>query len=118
MIQRALLVLAALFVPLAAWAQFRLASPEAGETVHSNQGQVPVVVLGAPPDARFQVLLDGAPYGPVRAMPRFVVEGVERGAHRLEVAWIDHAGREVARTETVEFYMWQASRLFPNRQGE
>lgn len=116
MIRRTIAFLVML-LPLAALAQLRLTSPAPGETVHSNGGQVPVAVVGAPPEARFRVILDGAPHGELRTTPTFTVDGVDRGTHTLAVSAVDEAGREIGRTEAVEFQMWQASRLFPNRRG-
>jgi hypothetical protein len=113
----ALLLAALLLAPLAAQAQLQLVNPAPGETVHSNAGTVPVAVAGAAPKMRFQALLDGAPIGPPSNSASFVVNGVPRGTHRLAVAALDADGAEVARTEEVEFHVWQASRLFPNRSG-
>ena len=84
--------------------------------VHSNSGTVPVIVTGAPPDARFVAVLDGQRQ-PVRGNSAFEIPGVDRGTHTLSVLLVDDGGRVTGSTGVVEFHVWQASRLFPARRG-
>jgi hypothetical protein len=93
-----------------------LLQPAEGQTIHDNAGRVLVRVAGGAPGAAYQAYLDGAPAGPVSLSASFMLTGVERGEHRLQVASVDGEGRPLARTAPVTFHMWQASRLFPNRQ--
>jgi hypothetical protein len=93
-----------------------LIRPTDGETIHDNTGRVAVVVSGGRDAAGFQAYIDGAPAGGIHPAPAFHLEGIERGEHQLSVDAVDRHGRSVAATETITFYMWQASRLFPNRK--
>jgi hypothetical protein len=97
---------------LGAAEQLRIVTPAPDETVHSNAGVVPVVVTGAPRGARLQPLLGGEPAGEPQSAAAFELHGVPRGTHRLQVLVLDERGQPVARSEPVEFHVWQASRLF------
>ena len=90
----------------------RIVNPAPQEMVHDNSGRVPVIVTGAPRQARLQALLDGKPHGPPRRAPAFELEGVPRGEHTLQVQVLGPGGQELARTPPVVFHVWQASALF------
>jgi hypothetical protein len=93
----------------------RVVRPASDETVHSNSGDIEVIVAGAAPDARLRPLLDGQPVGGAHASPSFDLHGVGRGTHQLVVVEIDGQAREIGRSAPVEFQVWHASRL--NRAG-
>lgn len=112
-----LLMLTVNAVPALAAEGLSLIRPSDGETIHDNSGQVAVVVSGGRNAEGFQAYVDGAPAGEVHPAPAFHLEGVERGEHSLSVHAVDDRGRTVAATETITFYMWQASRQFPSRKG-
>lgn len=100
-------------------ARIAIESPKQEETVHDNAGNVAVSLAihgTAPAGMRVRVLLDGRPHGAEQATTSFVIEGIERGEHLLQVELVDAAGRVVAASETVTFFMWQASSLFPSRK--
>lgn len=102
-------------------AAIAISSPQAGETIHDNSGDVAVTVVirngGAAGDAlRLRVLLDGQPYGPIQHSLSFTLSGVERGEHTLRVESLDISDNTLASSLSVTFYMWQASRLFPGRK--
>ena len=94
-------------------------SPALGETVHDNDGQVRVTVVASGPagelPAAFRPLLDGSRHGPDRRSPTFVLEGVERGEHVLQVQWIAADGSVARTSPPVTFHLWRASALFPSR---
>lgn len=96
-------------------------SPALGETVHDNEGRVRVTVVASGPGgelpAAFRPLLDGKPHGPDRREPTFLLEGVERGEHLLQVQWIARDGAVVRTSEAVTFYLWHASARFPSRMA-
>jgi len=99
----------------------RIVSPQNEETIHDNTGWVPVTVAitnGDPLAAggAIRVLLDGQPFGPEARAPSLALEGVERGEHLLRVQVVDAAGTIIATSDTVRFYMWRASALFPSRK--
>lgn len=101
-------------------ASITIASPKPGETIHDNAGNVAVAIVvqndGAAQDASIRVLLDGQPYGPVQHSRSFTLTGVERGEHTLQVQLVNAAGKMPVSSNTVKFYMWQASRRFPGRK--
>lgn len=95
--------------------------PAPGEVVHDNAGRVSVAVAledGAvlPRGYAIRLLLDGAPAAPDRRGPSFELEGVERGEHRLQAMIVDADGRVLARSPSVDFTLWRASRLQPGRR--
>lgn len=96
--------------------------PQAGDTVHDNTGAVPVTVSvkgGVVPAAHvLRVLLDGKTYGAEQRTLDFVLQGVERGEHNLQVQLVDAKGTVVAASAPVTFYLWQASSQFPARKRE
>lgn len=98
-----------------------IVAPTEKKTVHDNRGQLSVTVRltergSLPDDIGFQAVLDGKPVGDVHRARSFVLSGINRGAHRLRVQLLDRGGRVLATSPNVEFYMWQASRLFPSQQ--
>ena len=97
-----------------------ITSPKNEETIHDNTGSVPVSIAmqgsGLPEHSSIRVLLDGRPYGAARYGASFTLEGVERGEHTLQAQVVDAAGKTILSSDTVTFYMWQASRLFPGRK--
>jgi len=97
-----------------------ITSPQSEETIHDNTGKVPVTVAIKNGDVMaaggLYVLLDGHRYGPARHSVSFVLKSVTRGEHTLQVHLVDAGGNVIAASDSVKFYMWQASILFPGRQ--
>jgi hypothetical protein len=67
---------------------------------------------------RLRVLLDGKAFGAEQRTPDFVLQGVERGEHSLQIQLVDAGDAVVATSSAVTFYLWQASSLFPGRKRE
>lgn len=104
-----------------AYDALRIAVPADEETVHDNNGDVRVIVRVSPPlDAqagdRIVLLLDGHPAASGRTT-RYELEDVDRGTHNLQAQVAAADGSVLEASPVVTFYMWRASRLFPNRQG-
>ncbi|HTT39780.1 MAG TPA: hypothetical protein VMH32_19195 [Burkholderiales bacterium] len=95
-----------------------IVSPASEETVHSNPGEVTVVVSykAAPPSSMVRILVDGQPAGPAQPGDTFLLQGIERGAHTLQAQLLAPAGKLVAASAPVTFYMWHASILLPQPQ--
>jgi hypothetical protein len=99
-------------------AEISVVAPANNATIHSNQGKLTVKLrrADAPPGARVRLVLDGA------ARPKHYrgnvieLEGIDRGSHSLQAVLLDASGRQIAASQPVSFYMWHASRLFPNRK--
>ena len=93
-------------------------SPAIEETIQDNNGNVSVRLelrsCGA--GCAIRVLLDGQPYSPDQHDSSFVLENLDRGEHVLQVQMLDSAGKIVAESSRVKFYMWRASALFPPRK--
>ena len=111
-----LVVATAIASAVAAMAGPRVVSPAIDETVHSNTGSIRVVVADVPRGLQLQPLLDGEAVSEPVAGSQFHLSGVKRGTHELTVRLLDADGREVMRTSPVTFHVWQASKLFRNRQ--
>jgi len=110
--------LSILLVGSARAAEIAIVQPAHEETIHSNQGDLTVQVSysGGEPDGSVRLVLDGT------ALPHSyrsdVIEliGIDRGTHTLQAELLDAKGGQLAASEPVTFYMWQASRLFPGRK--
>lgn len=98
----------------------RIVAPADAETVHNNNGDVTVLVRISPPlDAKagdhIVLLLDGRAAARGRRT-RFELKGVDRGTHNLQAQIAAADGSLLEVSPVVTFYLWRASRLFPNRQ--
>lgn len=110
--------------PAQVWAQQSavvILNPQAEEVIHDNTGAVAVSVglgkgVGLTDGQRLRVLLDGLPASPDGDSLNVVLRDVARGEHSLQAVLVDEAGKPLAASEPVKFYMWQASRLFPSRK--
>lgn len=106
--------------PQDGYTRLAIATPLDEATIHDNRGTVPVHLVVAPPlDAadgdRIRVRLDGRVLPIAWARPDFALEDVDRGAHTLQALVTDARGIILAESAPIDFYVWQASRLFPNR---
>ena len=100
----------------AAYTDVRIVQPEDEGTVRDNQGYVEVAVSVDPqlqPGHAVQFVLDGEPQGsPDRSLTRRLAD-VHRGEHQVRARILDRDGNSVAESDSVTFYMHQASRLLP-----
>ena len=86
------------------------------ETVHNNSGNVTVEVMALlDPGHTVRLLIDGDRAAPDSHDLTFRLQGVERGEHTLQALVLDRRGDVVKRSKAVTFFMWQASKQFPNR---
>lgn len=96
-----------------------IATPAPNATLRDAEGRMEVVVEVQPrlsEGQRIQLLLDGARVGEPRTDPNFTLAGVERGAHVVSAQVVDQAGKVLATTPDVPFFMHQPSRLHPRPQ--
>lgn len=94
--------------------EFEITSPKTKETLHANDGKVPVTVALAPALKRTHKLvyaLDGKTAGATRATS-LTLTHVVRGTHTLSVKVEDAQGDTVAEAPPVTFYVRHNSRLF------
>ncbi len=95
-----------------------IVSPAPETTIHDNSGNLDVVVAveGALPGGyQISLLLDGQVVASGTG-GHFQLANVDRGAHTLQANVATADGTVVATSPEVTFYMWRASRLFPNRR--
>ncbi len=121
-----LLLAGAALVSGAAWAQgeqtITIVSPQPETTIHDNTGNLTVTVAVSPPPhleagERLTLLLDGAPVAS-GTRQRFELQNIDRGSHTLQAQVNAADGSVIATSPPVTFYMWRASRLFPNRMRQ
>jgi hypothetical protein len=62
------------------------------------------------------LLLDGMPVAPPMKSLDFPLYGITRGQHLLQARIIDATGNVGSISPPSIFYVWEASRLFPDRR--
>lgn len=99
-------------------AEVFVVKPASEDTIHSNQGKLTVRLrlVDAPPGAGVRLVLDGASRPKIYRGNVIELDGIDRGSHSLQAVLLDAHGKQVAVSAPVTFYMWHASRLFPNRK--
>ena len=104
------------------YVQLAIVSPHDEDTVFDNGGSVAVTILMAPPGPldggdRVELYVDGRRADEATATATgFQLAGIERGAHWLQARIANADGRTVLASAPVQFFLWQASRHFPNRR--
>ena len=110
--RRALAVgVCAVLVSALAGAAPRITRPTPGQTVHSNSGDVQVVLRDLPVGALVQPVLDGVDVSAPVATSRLTLRNVVRGEHVLVVKIFEADGRAAGQTEPVHFTVFHASKL-------
>jgi len=104
--------------PAAQAAEISVVAPANKETVHSNQGKLTVRLqrVDAPPGSGIRLVLDGAARPKIYHSDVIELDGIVRGSHRLQAVLVGADGARLAASTPVTFYMWHASRLFPDRK--
>lgn len=99
-------------------AEISVVTPANNATIHSNQGKLTVKLrrVGAPPGAGVRLVLDGAARPQTHHGNVIELHGIDRGSHTLQAVLVDTDGQRIADSVPVTFYMWHASRLFPDRR--
>jgi hypothetical protein len=67
--------------------------------------------------AAFRPLVDGSRHGPDRRTPVFILDGLDRGEHVLQVLLVDGKGEVVAASPPVTFHDWRAPARFPGARN-
>lgn len=95
-----------------------IVAPANKTTIHSNQGKLTVKLRssGAPSGAGIRLVLDGSARSKIHRGNVIELEGIERGSHSLQAVLVSADGERLAASTPVTFYMWHASRLFPERK--
>ncbi|HUL55609.1 MAG TPA: hypothetical protein VLT60_01335 [Usitatibacter sp.] len=115
-----------LFAPGAPAASYRsydvtITQPKPDATVFSNPGDVDVQV-GVKPELeggdQLRLWLDETELTVRAADNAFHLKGVLRGRHEVVARVIDASRDVIGKSKPVTFYVWHASKLYPNRQGK
>lgn len=80
-------------------------------TVRDNNGTVLIHVKVVPlllPDDKFQVLLDGKPFGPTQTQTPLQISGVDRGEHKIAVEIQDKEGKVLRSSESITIHLHKA----------
>ena len=99
-------------------AEISIVAPTNHETVFSNQGKLTVKLRAtdAPPTAGVRLVLDGKAWPKIHHGNVIKLDGIYRGSHSVQAVLVSASGERLAVSAPVTFYMWHASRLFPNRK--
>lgn len=100
------------------YSKLEIRQPAHDATLRDNTGRVTVIAAIEPElrsGHRLQFYLDGRARGEHGTELGTSFSDVDRGAHQVEVAVVDAAGRELMRSESVQFYLHRQSVNFPAR---
>jgi hypothetical protein len=105
--------------PAQPYTQFGIVTPAQGATIQNTAYTVDVTLALEPPLQAEQghgivLLLDGQSVTEPGAQLAFKLNPVYRGEHTLQAQVVDANGAVLAATESVIFYVHQASRLMPS----
>jgi len=106
----------------ASYQQISIVSPAEDATLRDNTGAVPVDVvlepdLNSAANHRFRYYLDGRAQGKPTESGQISFQNLDRGAHTVEAAVVDSAGRELIRSSSVQFHLHRQSVNFPRGPG-
>lgn len=92
--------------------QVEINQPENNATIRDNTGSVyvsgrikPIFKKGL----KIQLYLDNKPYQKPQSHSRFVLRQVDRGEHQVKMDLINKAGKVIASSSVITFYMHRAS---------
>jgi len=103
--------------------QVSIVTPAHDETLRDNTGNVAINValkpaLNKAAGHRLQYFLDGQTEGEPKISERTVIQGLDRGAHTVEVAIVDGSGKELLRSAANRVYLHRQSVNFPRGPGQ
>jgi hypothetical protein len=86
-------------------------SPDSEQTLHNNSGAVTVSADVLPKrSGMFQLVLDNKIIK-TQSKSQFQLENVNRGAHTIQVNFLDNSGKTLALSKSQTFYLHKASAL-------
>lgn len=86
-------------------------SPVAEQTLRDNSGAVTINAQVQPKSAgKYQLKLNDQVVA-TQSNGQFALENIDRGAHSIEVHFLDNSGKILARSKTQTFYLHKASAL-------
>lgn len=88
--------------------EFAIVQPGDQETIWNNQGSLSVALSLRPaikPGDEIQLVLDDSRVIAQGRTPAFDLQNIDRGTHRLHAIIVDETGHEVARSNTITFYL-------------
>ncbi|WJG08927.1 DUF4124 domain-containing protein [Aliiglaciecola sp. LCG003] len=91
--------------------QLSISSPSDQETIRNNLGKVSVTAKISPiGNGKFQLYLDGT-LAQTSPAPSFQLQDVDRGEHSIQVKFVSHKGKILASSQSIVFFLHQASIL-------
>jgi hypothetical protein len=93
--------------------QLSILFPKSQQTLRDNQGNITVVAQMEPQTTGagiFELYMDGELVA-ANPSPRFELTEVNRGAHTIEVRYVNNSGKVLASSPSTEFFLHQASVL-------
>ncbi|ALS96969.1 DUF4124 domain-containing protein [Lacimicrobium alkaliphilum] len=93
--------------------QLSILFPKSQQTLRDNQGNITVVAQMEPQTTGagiFELYMDTELVA-ANPSPRFELTEVNRGAHTIEVRYVDNSGKVLASSPSTEFFLHQASVL-------
>lgn len=99
----------------------QIVSPKADTTIHNNNGNLTVTVVVSPSldshgSAYLVLLLDGKVVAK-GTKQYFKLTEIDRGMHTLQAQLKAQDDTTLITSQVVRFYMWHASRLYPQRKN-
>jgi hypothetical protein len=86
-------------------------SPAAEQTVRDNSGSVTILAEVSPKKSgKFQLVIDNQ-IVKTHSKSQFLLESVNRGAHSIQVNFLDNSGKTLASSKSQTFYLQKASAL-------
>lgn len=88
--------------------EFAILAPRNGATFRNNGGNIDVQLELEPAlrsTHRVDIILNGLSLGDTGRTMSLTLNNVDRGTHRLQAMIMDESGNELARTDTVTFYL-------------
>jgi hypothetical protein len=91
--------------------QVFILSPAAGQTLRDNSGAVTIHAELAPQNSgKFQLVIDNK-IVKTQLKSKFQLENVHRGAHTIQIDFLDNSGKILASSNQQTFYLHKASAL-------
>ncbi|GGA86385.1 hypothetical protein GCM10011369_30550 [Neiella marina] len=90
--------------------------PSDDATIRSAEGNLMIsaeLTIPAGVTQRLQLLMDGQVQGEPQTATTFVLTGVERGTHQLQLQLVNHQGSVLSASQAIQIHMHRPSKLHP-----
>lgn len=93
------------------YSEFKIVSPDQDASLRDNEGNVRIQIVLSPglrPDDQINIYMNGNKLGSGRST-NITLTNVDRGTHSLQASVVDKSGKDVARSDTVNFTLHRAA---------